>query len=256
MERESFEDAEVAELLNNHYVAIKVDREERPDVDQIYMEVCQAINGSGGWPLNCFLLPDRRAYFAGTYYPPRQLHNRPSWIQVLQYMKDAFHDRYEEAEKQADRLMHSVAGSDTIFLKEDLLDVPSEELFSMDGPEAIYKKLAQSFDRKHGGFGSAPKFPGAMALRYLLEYACLSGDEAPLQHVHFSLRQMIQGGIYDQLGGGFARYATDRHWLVPHFEKMLYDNALLAGLLADAHRHTPNPLFETTLRETLGWVKR
>jgi len=256
MERESFEDEEVAAFMNEHFVNIKVDREERPDVDQIYMEVCQAINGSGGWPLNCFLLPDRRAYFAGTYYPPRQLHNRPSWIQVLQYMKDAFHDRYEEAEKQADRLMHSVAGSDTIFLKEDLLDVPSEELFSMDGPEAIYKKLAQSFDRKHGGFGSAPKFPGAMALRYLLEYACLSGDEAPLQHVHFSLRQMIQGGIYDQLGGGFARYATDRHWLVPHFEKMLYDNALLAGLLADAHRHTPNPLFETTLRETLGWVKR
>lgn len=256
MERESFEDEEVAAFMNEHFVNIKVDREERPDVDQIYMEVCQAINGSGGWPLNCFLLPDRRAYFAGTYYPPRQMHNRPSWIQVLEYMKDAFHDRYEEAEKQAGRLMQSVAASDTLFLKEDLLNVPSDELFSMDVPKAIYENLAQSFDRKHGGFGSAPKFPGTMGLRYLLEYAHLSGDEAPLQHVHFSLRQMIHGGIYDQLGGGFARYATDRQWLVPHFEKMLYDNALLAGLLADAHRHSPNPLYETTLRETLGWVKR
>lgn len=256
MERESFEDEKIAAFMNEHFVNIKVDREERPDVDQIYMEVCQAINGSGGWPLNCFLLPDRRAYFAGTYYPPQPMHNRPSWIQVLQYMKDAFHDRYEEAEKQASRLMDSVAGSDTTFLKEDLLGVPSEKLFSRGGPKAIYENLAQSFDRKYGGFGSALKFLGTMGLRYLLEYAYLSGDEAPLQHLHFSLSQMIRGGIYDQLGGGFARYATDRQWLVPHFEKMLYDNALLAGLLADAHRHTPNPLYETTLRETLGWVKR
>lgn len=256
MERESFENEQVAAFMNEHFINIKVDREERPDVDQIYMEACQAINGSGGWPLNCFLLPDQRPYFAGTYYPPQQMHNRPSWLQLLQHMKDAYNDRREEVETQANQLMDAVSGSDRIFLKEDLTGVPAEALFPAEGPENIYGHLARSFDLKHGGFGGAPKFPGTMGLRYLLEYAHLSGATEPLQHFHFSMEQMIYGGIYDQLGGGFARYATDREWLVPHFEKMLYDNALLTGLLADAHRKSPNALYAETIRETLGWVKR
>jgi uncharacterized protein YyaL (SSP411 family) len=256
MERESFENEAVAAFMNEHFINIKVDREERPDVDQIYMEACQAINGSGGWPLNCFLLPDRRPYFAGTYYPPQQMHNRPSWMQLLQYMKDAFLDRRDEVEKQADQLMDTVSGSDQLFLKNDLKGIASEQLFSPEDPTTIYENLSPSFDLRNGGFGGAPKFPGTMGLRYLLEYSHLSDLEAPLKHFHFSLHQMIRGGIYDQLGGGFARYATDQQWLVPHFEKMLYDNALLTGLLADAHRKTPNALYEETIHETIGWVKR
>lgn len=256
MERESFEDEAVAAFMNEHFVNIKVDREERPDVDQIYMEACQAINGSGGWPLNCFLLTDRRPYFAGTYYPPQQLHNRPAWLQVLQYMNDAYHNRREEVEKQASQLMKAIESSSTLFVKSELSKLAPEALFTPEGPEQILKQLTASYDRKHGGFGGAPKFPGTMGLRYLLEYSHLSGDAAPLAHFHFSMKQMIRGGIYDQLGGGFARYATDRQWLVPHFEKMLYDNALLVGLMADACRKVPEPAYERAIRETLGWVKR
>ncbi|NRA52507.1 MAG: thioredoxin domain-containing protein, partial [Phaeodactylibacter sp.] len=256
MERESFEDEEVAKFMNEHFVNIKVDREERPDVDQIYMEACQAINGSGGWPLNCFLLPDQRPFFAGTYYPPEQLHNRPSWRQLLQYMRDAFYDKREEVEKQAGLLVTSIGDSDAIFLKEDSLDLPVTSLFSAEGPEKIFNNLSESFDEKFGGFGGAPKFPGTIGLRYLLEYAHLSGNEKASAHTRFSLKQMANGGIYDQLGGGFARYATDREWLVPHFEKMLYDNALLVGLMADAYKETPDVLLKATIEETLNWVRR
>lgn len=256
MERESFENEEVAAFMNEHFVNIKVDREERPDVDQIYMEACQAINGSGGWPLNCFLLPDQRPYFAGTYYPPQQIHNRPSWMQLLRHMKDAYRNRHDTVEKQANRLISAVADSDNLFLKDDLAGVGQEALFSMEDTKAMYEQFAQSFDEQYGGFGGAPKFPGTMGLRYLLEYSHLSRSEAPLKHLHFSLHQMIYGGIYDQLGGGFARYATDRQWLVPHFEKMLYDNALLVGLLADTYRKSPHDLYRAAIRETLGWVKR
>lgn len=255
MERESFENEEVASFMNKHFVNIKVDREERPDVDQIYMEACQAINGNGGWPLNCFLLPDQRPFFAGTYYPPQQMQNRPSWLQLLRYMKEAYQNRREEVVKQADQLMDALSGSDRLFLKEDWVGIDEEKLFPTAGAAAICKNLSESFDEQYGGFGAAPKFPGAMGLRYLLEYGHLSGSSTGLKHFHFSLRQMIRGGIYDQLGGGFARYTTDRQWLVPHFEKMLYDNALLTGLLADAYRKEPDPLYEETIRQTIGWVK-
>ncbi len=256
MERESFEDEAVAAFMNEHFINIKVDREERPDVDQIYMEACQAINGSGGWPLNCFLLPDRRPYFAGTYYPPRQLHNRPAWLQVLQYMNDAYHSRREEVEKQAAQLMDVVEGSSTLFVNKEPSGLAPDALFTPEGPRQILENLSAAFDRKHGGFGGAPKFPATMGLRYLLEYSHLSGDAGPIAHFHFTLEQMIRGGIYDQLGGGFARYATDRQWLVPHFEKMLYDNALLVGLMADACRKEPRAIYENAIRETIGWVKR
>lgn len=256
MERESFENEAVAQFMNEHFINIKVDREERPDVDQIYMEACQAINGTGGWPLNCFLLPDGRPYFAGTYYPPQQLHNRPSWMHLLSYMSDAFTKRREEVEQQSEQLMDAIRRSERLFLSDEGLDAPAEALFKQEVAQRINDQLLNQADEKEGSFGSAPKFPGTMALRYLLDYHQLQGNEQAKSHLDFSLDKMIRGGIYDQLGGGFARYATDRAWLVPHFEKMLYDNALLVGLLCDAYRVSGHRQYETTVRETLSWVER
>ncbi|MCO6493096.1 MAG: thioredoxin domain-containing protein [Phaeodactylibacter sp.] len=256
MERESFEDGQVAAFMNEHFINIKVDREERPDVDQIYMEACQAISGSGGWPLNCFLTPDGRPFFAGTYYPPRPAHNRPSWPQLLQYISEAFQTRREEVEDQANQLTEAIRKSDAIFLKKDGLQVPAAEIFTPALAASMYKALMQQADTSHGGFGGAPKFPAAMSLRYLLDYHYLTGAEEALAHVELSLKKMILGGIYDQLGGGFARYSTTRDWLVPHFEKMLYDNALLVGLMADACRLKPDPLYKEAIEETLAFIGR
>ena len=256
MERESFEDEQVAALMNEHFINIKVDREERPDVDQIYMEACQAISGSGGWPLNCFLTPDGRPFFAGTYYPPRPAHNRPSWPQLLQYISETFQNKRQEVEDQANQLTEAISKSDSVFLKTDALHIPVAELFTPELAANIYNALKQNFDRQHGGFGGAPKFPGTMSLRYLLDYHFLAGDNEAFQHVAFSLEKMIMGGIYDQLGGGFARYSTTRDWLAPHFEKMLYDNALLVGLLADAYRLNPDPLYKETIEKTLAFIQR
>jgi uncharacterized protein YyaL (SSP411 family) len=254
MERESFEDPAVAEFMNRHFVNIKVDREERPDVDQIYMEACQAINGSGGWPLNCFLLPDGRPFFAGTYYPPRPAYNRPSWMQLLQRIVQLYADERHIVDEQAARLTHNIKGSEgalLIPLPENPAGVLHPVLISN-----IFYGLEKNFDRVSGGFGGAPKFPGAMALSFLLEYHYCTGTPDALAHVEFSVKKMVRGGIYDQLGGGFARYATDSAWLIPHFEKMLYDNALLAVLLADLYRSTRNPLYADTLKETLAFVHR
>ena len=256
MERESFESDAVAEFMNEHFVNIKVDREERPDVDQIYMEACQAINGSGGWPLNCFLLPDGRPYFAGTYYPPQQMHNRPSWMQLMAYMSDAYAKRREEVEQQSAQLMDAIQRSERLFLNDDGVAPEKNGHFTVQAAEKIHDRLLEQADRKAGGFGGAPKFPGTMALRYLLDYHRVHGSTEAKEHLAFSLDRMIRGGIYDQLGGGFARYATDRAWLVPHFEKMLYDNALLVGLLADAYRAFGDAAYETVVRETLAWVER
>jgi len=256
MERESFENEAVAEFMNEHFINIKVDREERPDVDQIYMEACQAINGSGGWPLNCFLLPDGRPFFAGTYYPPQQMHNRPSWMQLMAYMSDAYSKRREEVEQQSAQLMDAIRRSERLFLNEDGVAPEEDGNFTMQAADKIHDRLLEQADREEGGFGGAPKFPGTMALRYLLDYHRIHGSAPAEEHLTFSLDKMIRGGIYDQLGGGFARYATDRAWLVPHFEKMLYDNALLVGLLSDAYRASGEAAYEIIVRETLAWVER
>jgi len=257
MERESFEDKATAAFMNEHFVNIKVDREERPDVDQIYMDACQALSGQGGWPLNCFLLPDKRPFYAGTYYPPRPAHNRPSWRQLLERIVRVYRDEPGKVEQQADQLVEMIGRSDTVFLQEGLLPEEAQAgQFTREDQGRIFRHLEEGFDKTHGGFGGAPKFPQAMALHYLLEYGQQYGDEAAVRHVKHSLGKMIRGGIYDQLGGGFARYATDRAWLVPHFEKMLYDNALLVRLLADAHRAAPDPLYRRTIEETLGFIAR
>jgi uncharacterized protein YyaL (SSP411 family) len=260
MERESFEDPQVADFMNEHFVNIKVDREERPDVDQVYMDAVQAMTGSGGWPLNCFLLPDGRPYYGGTYFPPRPAHSRPSWMQVLASMDDAFRNKREVVEGQAEKLMGYLQQDGMVFSVQT--PGPAAETEEGQNPygrtllEDTYYHLRDRFDRVEGGFGGAPKFPGSMGIEFLLRYHRFTGNTEALEHAELSLAKMIQGGIYDQLGGGFARYATDRAWLVPHFEKMLYDNALLVSVLADAHQLTGKPLYRETIEETLAYVQR
>ena len=256
MERESFENDDVAAFMNEHFINIKVDREERPDVDQIYMEACQAISGSGGWPLNCFLTPDKKPFFAGTYFPPQPAHQRASWIQVLRNIYNAFTHKRSEIETQADRLLAAIEKSGSLFLEKDIAALSGPNAFEESFASKIFEQIRDRFDLKEGGFGGAPKFPGTMGLNFLLQYHHQTNEEEALQHSLFSLNKMIQGGIYDQLGGGFARYATDRAWLIPHFEKMLYDNALLIGVLADAWKLTDIPLYKETIEETLDYMER
>ena len=257
MEHESFEDEAVAAFMNTHFVNVKVDREERPDVDHIYMEACQFISGGGcGWPLNCFLTPDGRPFFAGTYYPPVQAHSRPAWMDVLQHIYKSFKERRKVVEEQADQLLGLIENSDARLFGQVIEGLTPAQAFTPVALQGIALGLLKRADREFGGFGGAPKFPSTMTLRYLLHYHFFTGDGAALQQVAVSLDKMIQGGIYDQLGGGFARYATDRAWLVPHFEKMLYDNALLVVLLCEAFQLTHETLYRETIEETLSYIQR
>jgi uncharacterized protein len=272
MERESFENQSVADFMNEHFVCIKVDREERPDVDQIYMEACQVISGSGGWPLNCFLTPDTRPFFAGTYYPPQPAYGRPSWQQILQNMAGAYQQKRDIVEEQADKMTGIIRDADKNFVKkrgfESKINENTEELvpillresfsdiFNQNLLDKIYGNLSERFDRQEGGFGGAPKFPGTMSIQYLLDYYFYTKHEDALKHAELSLEKMIQGGIYDQIGGGFARYATDRAWLIPHFEKMLYDNALLIQVISEAYKLTKKSIYRETIEETLDFTYR
>lgn len=255
MERESFESEQVAHYMNTHFVNIKVDREERPDVDQIYMDAVQALTRSGGWPLNCFLTPDLKPFWGGTYFPPVPAHNRPSWLQVLRYINQLFKEERDGIEDQARKLQAHIERMDDAFLGE-LTPLPEGAAQQQDLLDTVYYSIRERFDRMEGGFGSAPKFPGSMSLTFLLRYYGLTANAEALAHVELSLEKMIFGGIYDQLGGGFARYAVDREWLVPHFEKMLYDNALLVSTLSEAYRVTQNPLYKVTINETLAYIAR
>jgi uncharacterized protein YyaL (SSP411 family) len=255
MERESFENESVAAFMNEHFINIKVDREERPDVDQIYMEACQYITGGGGWPLNVFLTPDKKPFLAGTYYPPEQAYNRPAWIQVLQYVVQMFREKRETVEAQAKRLTEMIQRSDKSMMKEVEAPVGTNP-FNRVMTQQIFERIKDTFDHEYGGWGSAPKFPATMTMQYLVDYYVFSGDQEALDQVTFTLDKMIRGGIYDQLGGGFARYAVDKAWLVPHFEKMLYDNALLIRLLARVFKLTGKQLYKETIEETLGFVER
>ncbi len=269
MERESFENPSVADFMNAHFVCIKVDREERPDVDQIYMEACQLVSGSGGWPLNCFLTPDTRPFFAGTYYPPQPSYGRPSWQQILQNMAAAFQQKRDIVEEQADKLTGIIRDADKTFTKKTTFssNIQGENAQNTEGSsfsnifnkallDKIFQNLKDRFDTEEGGFGGAPKFPSTMSIQYLLDYHFYTQDEDALYHAELSLQKMIQGGIYDQIGGGFARYATDRAWLIPHFEKMLYDNALLIQVIADAYKLTKKDIYRETIEETLAFVAR
>lgn len=249
MERESFENPQIAAILNEHFIPIKVDREERPDLDQIYMQAVQMLTGSGGWPMSVFLTPDGRPFFGGTYWPPEDRWGRPGFARVLQAIVDAWQTQRDKIDAQgqqiAEHLHASCQGPESVGseLKREWL-------------EAADRWHIEHFEPHYGGFGGAPKFPHAMALSLLTEL-CVSDPNPQRQHVVcHTLDQMAAGGIYDHLGGGFARYSVDEKWLVPHFEKMLYDNALLAGCYADAYRLWHKPTYADVIRETLDYLIR
>jgi uncharacterized protein YyaL (SSP411 family) len=241
MERESFEDPDVAELMNTHFVPIKVDREERPDVDAIYMEACQAMTGQGGWPLNVFLTPDQAPFFAGTYFPPDPRQGMPSWRQLLEAINHAWTERREEIRSEAPRIAERLRGAAQL---EPSTEVMDPRLLS----EAV-AGLRTAFDPQWGGFGGAPKFPQASAIDFLLR-------RGETEMTRKTLTAMAARGMYDQIGGGFARYSVDAHWLVPHFEKMLYDNALLARAYLHGWQVLGDDQFRRVATETLDWALR
>jgi len=249
MEHESFEHDPTAQMMNEMFINIKVDREERPDVDAIYMDAVQALTGSGGWPMTVFLLPDGRPFYAGTYYPREQRMGMPAFRQVLAGVHDAFINRRDEVENAANRLTQALdrtvlgIGGTEQDLKASLLD-------------AAANKLLQNFDDQHGGFGGAPKFPQPMNLEFLLRTYARTEDQDALHAVTFTLKMMAQGGIYDQIGGGFARYSVDAYWLVPHFEKMLYDNAQLSRIYLHAWQATGDPFFKDIAVDIYDYILR
>ena len=250
MEHESFENAEIAKKLNDNFISVKVDREERPDVDQIYMNAVQSLTGRGGWPMSVFLTPDKQPFYGGTYWPPKAARGMPGFDAVLDAVLDAWKNRraalFDQAKQLTDHLQ--VVGSAGTGPGDGVLDVGVVTV--------VEAALARNFDAREGGFGAAPKFPHPMDMRVLLRIAQRTGSAMAREMVTFTLDKMIGGGIYDQLAGGFHRYSTDARWLVPHFEKMLYDNALLAGALVETYQATGREEYARTLRETLDFILR
>ena len=246
MEHESFEDEEVANYMNEHFVAIKVDREERPDIDQIYMTAVQLLTERGGWPLNCIALSDGRPIYGGTYFPKVQ------WLDMLSQVSDFIQLHPDKAEEQAKSLTEGIKNneliySDTVSAKTDV---------AINDLEDIFYYLKSNIDLKNGGYGNAPKFPMPSSLQFLLHFHHLTDNKEALKAVTTTLNKMAEGGIYDQVGGGFSRYSTDEIWKVPHFEKMLYDNAQLVSVYAAAYQQTKNPAYQTVVSETLDFISR
>ncbi|MFF5389123.1 thioredoxin domain-containing protein [Streptomyces sp. NPDC013012] len=248
MAHESFEDDATAELINDGFVAVKVDREERPDVDAVYMEAVQAATGQGGWPMTVFLTPDAAPFYFGTYFPPEPRHGMPSFSEVLTGVRDAWAGRRGEVDEVAERIVKELVGRSLAYGGDG---VPGEE----DLAQALLG-LTREYDATRGGFGGAPKFPPSMVLEFLLRHHARTGSEGALQMVSDTCEAMARGGIYDQLGGGFARYAVDRTWTVPHFEKMLYDNALLCRVYAHLWKVTGSDLARRVALETADFLVR
>lgn len=264
MERESFENEAVATFMNRHFVNIKIDREERPDLDHIYMDALQAMTGSGGWPLNLFLTPDTRPFYGGTYFPPVKAYGRLSWGDTLQEVVRAFNERREEVEAQANQLTEHLVVANSFALPnqhpsstiKDLFDAGKTSLVTRDQLNTVLSGLMQQADLEWGGFGRPPKFPQTFSLQWLLKYAHFTGESKGKIHALHSLDHILRGGIYDQLGGGMARYSTDGKWLAPHFEKMLYDNALLVSVLSEAYGSTKESRFRDGIADILDFVTR
>ena len=250
MERESFEDAATAEILNRDFISIKVDREERPDLDHIYMAAVQAMTGHGGWPLNVFLTPDQKPFYGGTYFPPDDRHGIPAFKKILQGVGQAWKSRREEVLQNSQQLLEALAELHQPAGK----TVP--ESLSWEIIDDAMGAFAKSFDSAFGGLGTAPKFFHSMAFRFSLRQWKRTQDPLPLKMVTYTLDQIARGGIRDQLAGGFHRYSTDAHWLAPHFEKMLYDNALLAELFLEAFQATQDTRWAETARSTLDYLQR
>ncbi|MGN7329265.1 thioredoxin domain-containing protein [Bacillus pumilus] len=247
MAHESFEDQQVADILNEHFISIKVDREERPDIDSMYMSVCQMMTGQGGWPLNVFVTPDQKPFYAGTYFPKRSAYGRPGFIEALTQLLDAYHNDRNHieslAEKATNNLRIKAAGQTVNTLTQEAI-------------HKAYYQLMSSFDTLHGGFGSAPKFPAPHMLSFLMRYYEWTGQENALYAVTKTLDGIANGGIYDHVGSGFSRYSTDEKWLVPHFEKMLYDNALLMEAYTEAYQLTQQPTYEKLVHRLIHFIKR
>ncbi|MEU3487674.1 thioredoxin domain-containing protein [Streptomyces massasporeus] len=248
MAHESFEDQETAEYLNAHYVSVKVDREERPDVDAVYMEAVQAATGQGGWPMTVFLTPDAEPFYFGTYFPPAPRQGMPSFRQVLQGVHQAWDERRDEVAEVAGKIVRDLAGREISYGD---AQTPGEEELA----QALLG-LTREYDPQRGGFGGAPKFPPSMVLEFLLRHHARTGAEGALQMAQDTCERMARGGMYDQLGGGFARYSVDRDWVVPHFEKMLYDNALLCRVYAHLWRSTGSELARRVALETADFMVR
>jgi uncharacterized protein YyaL (SSP411 family) len=251
MEEESFEDVEIARFLNEHYIVIKVDREERPDIDAVYMSAVQKLTGGGGWPMTVWLTPERKPFYGGTYYPPRDGDRgiKFGFLTLLQKLEGAYRERPQEVADSAESLARSIETS--LSNTSAMGDLPTAPVLRLAAAEA-----ARDFDPIHGGTKRAPKFPSNVPSRFLLRYHRRAGDAQALKVVTVTLEKMAAGGIYDHVGGGFHRYSTDAEWLVPHFEKMLYDNALLAVTYLEAYQVTGRPDFAGVTREILRYVER
>ena len=244
MEAESFEDDGTAAYINKNFIPVKVDRDETPDVDAYYMRADQAKTGGGGWPLSVFLTPDLKPFYGGTYFPPVPRLGMPSFMQVLEFVSRLWKEKREEVAGNSERVRGALA----------VTAAPQEAQLVEGALEDAYNDLLSSFDPEHGGFGTAPKFPLPGTLAFLMRYHHRTGKELALGCVLKTLDKMMAGGIRDHVGGGFHRYSTDRVWLVPHFEKMLYDNALLAKVYAEAYQLTRKPEYARVAGETLGWI--
>ncbi len=248
MAHESFEDPHIAAILNQHFIAIKVDREERPDVDAIYMEALTAMTGSGGWPMSMFLTPEGEPFYGGTYFPATERYGMPSFRRVLQSIIRSWQEQRDQVQRSAAAMRQRLAYSADL--------KPQAGDLSTDILDAAFDSIVRLYDDYEGGFGSRPKFPHAMILEFLLRQHARTGEPAPLAMAEHTLRKMANGGMYDQLGGGFHRYSTDERWLVPHFEKMLYDNALLARVYLHAWQITGKEFYRRITEETLEYVLR
>ncbi|MEZ4507026.1 MAG: thioredoxin domain-containing protein [Thermomicrobiales bacterium] len=248
MAHESFEDPETAAFMNEHFVNIKVDREERPDIDSIYMTAVQALTGHGGWPMSVFLTPEQGPYYGGTYGPPQPRQGMPSFRQVLEAVADAWENKREDVQENAQNVKQ--------FLEAAATRVPRATELSEDLYDEAVKAFSQSFDSTYGGFGNAPKFPQPSIIEFLQRFIRRRNDTRAIRMVELTLDQMAAGGINDQIGGGFHRYSVDAQWLVPHFEKMLYDNAQLAQVYLDAYRQFGHERYATVVQQTLRWVLR
>jgi hypothetical protein len=259
MAHESFEDERIAEILDQYFVSIKVDREERPDLDQIYMNAVVALTGRGGWPMSVFLTPDGRPFYGGTYFPPTPRYGMPSFTQVLYGVINAWQNRREEVLTGSERVVAALQQSTLPTTGSEPGATPAQTApveLSLDVLTSAFEALWHGFDRTHGGWGEAPKFPQPMVLEFLLRHHHRTGDALALKMVTQTLEAMARGGMYDQLGGGFHRYSVDERWLVPHFERMLYDNAQLARVYLHAWQVTGNEFFRTITKEILDYVMR
>jgi uncharacterized protein YyaL (SSP411 family) len=248
MEHESFENEEIAALMNESFVCIKVDREERPDLDSIYMNAVQMMTGHGGWPMTVFLTPDLKPFYGGTYYPPTDRQGMPGFPRVLEAIADSYKNKKEDVRSSAEAITDELRKINRLRA--------SDEMLTSEVLNEAFSKLVNNFDRLNGGFGGAPKFPPSMTLMYLLRHHKRTNTPASLEMVELTLERMASGGMYDHLGGGFARYSVDAHWLVPHFEKMLYDNALLARIYLYAFQQAKRPRYRQVVEETLEYIIR